>query len=74
MPCFCFGKKPFCYLWTDKQSGEPYILIVDGDKIEHQALEQGDRKKMKVLSIASQKDIPLNLINEILSLAKGTNK
>ena len=24
MPCFCYKKKMFCYLWTDKKTDEPY--------------------------------------------------
>ena len=23
MPCFCYKKKMFCYLWTDKKTDEP---------------------------------------------------
>ncbi len=30
MPCFTFHKKAFCYLWIDKKTSEPYILMVDG--------------------------------------------
>lgn len=35
MPCFCYRKKIICYLWTDKKTGEPYILFADGQHLEH---------------------------------------
>jgi hypothetical protein len=31
MPCFCYKGKMFCYLWTDKKTDEPYILMVEGN-------------------------------------------
>ena len=30
MPCLCYHKKPLCFLWTDKKTNEPYILMVEG--------------------------------------------
>jgi hypothetical protein len=45
MPCFCFGQKPFCYLWTDKKNDNPYVLFVDGKLINHPLLEQGKEQK-----------------------------
>lgn len=35
MPCFCYKKKMFCYLWTDKKTDEPYILMVEGKHLDH---------------------------------------
>ncbi len=66
MPCFCYGKKPFCYLWVDKQSKEPYVLMVKGQFMKHQALETGSRSRMKILRIAPDKDIPEMLVKEVL--------
>jgi len=50
MPCFVYNKKQFCYLWTDKKTNNPYLLIVEGKNIDHPLLEQGDRKRMKILT------------------------
>ena len=69
MPCFCYCKKAFCYLWIDKKSGEPYLLMVEGRYLFHPALEQGDRSRMKILRVNSEKDLPLELIREILNAA-----
>lgn len=66
MPCFCYAKKPFCYLWTDKKTTEPYILMVEGNFLIHHALESGDRARMKILRINPHKDLDLKLINEVL--------
>ncbi len=68
MPCFVFEKKHFCYLWTDKKSGHPYILMVEGNKIDHPSLESGTRSRMKILPINPNQDIPLNTIHEVFEL------
>ena len=43
MPCFCYKKKMFCYLWIDKKTTEPYILFVEGKHLNHPKLETGNR-------------------------------
>lgn len=69
MPCFLYRNKALCYLWTDKKTGMPYILIVDGNKIDHPILEQGDRARMKVMHIDPERDIPIDTILNILRLS-----
>ena len=69
MPCFIFHKKPLCYLWKDKVSEEPYVLFVKGSELSHEALETGSRKKMKILRIDPEQDIPLHTLKEILQTA-----
>ena len=69
MPCFCVSNKPFCYLWTNKASAEPYILFVEGNQLDHHALEQGSRKRMKIFRVNPNQDIPVELVHELLQLA-----
>ncbi|MCM5528434.1 DUF1801 domain-containing protein [Parasegetibacter sp. NRK P23] len=69
MPCFCYKKKMFCYLWTDKKTDEPYILMVEGKYLEHPALEKGSRSRMKILRINPNKDLPIKTIEEIFQKA-----
>lgn len=69
MPCFCYKKKMFCYLWTDKKTYEPYILMVEGKHLDFPELEQGDRKRMKVLRVDPNQDLPLKTIETILQKA-----
>ncbi len=69
MPCFCFGKNPLCYLWSDKISHEPYILMVDGKLMNHPNLETGDRARMKILRVNPAKDLPIKIIADVLSEA-----
>ena len=69
MPCFCMGKKPICYLWTDKKTNQPYVLIVEGKRIDHPALKAGDRAKMKILQVDPLEDLPVSDIGEVLDLA-----
>ncbi|NHF61396.1 DUF1801 domain-containing protein [Flavobacteriaceae bacterium TP-CH-4] len=79
MPCFCYQKKPFCYLWTDKKTKEPYILFVEGKQLHHPQLEEGNRARMKIFRIDPNNDLPLKVINLLLQSAlelyrKGTIK
>jgi len=69
MPCFCYGKKMFCYLWTDKKTAAPYILFVEGKYLNHSKLEEGSRSRMKILTIDPDKDLPIKTIEDILQKA-----
>ena len=66
MPCFCYKKKMFCYLWTDKKTDEPYILMVEGNHLFHPLLEQGKRSRMKIFRVDPNKDLPFKTIGGIL--------
>ena len=74
MPCFCYKKKMFCYLWTDKKTGEPYILMVEGKLLTHPELEQGSRSRMKILRIDPNEDLPIETIELILNDALNLYK
>jgi uncharacterized protein YdhG (YjbR/CyaY superfamily) len=69
MPCFCFRKKMFCYLWTDKKTEEPYILFVEGKFLDHSELEAGERSRMKIFRVNPNEDLPLETIEELLNSA-----
>ena len=69
MPCFCYKKKMFCYLWTDKKTEEPYIMLVEGKFIEHPQLETGKRSRMKIFRVDPNEDLPLQTINILLNKA-----
>ena len=69
MPCFCYGKKIFAYLWVDKKTNEPYILVVEGNRLDHPALEAGSRARMKILRVDPNVDLPMETIEEVLGMA-----
>lgn len=69
MPCFCYKKKNVCYLWTDKKTDDPYILMVEGKFIYHPKLEAGNRSRMKVFRVNPNKDLPVKTIESILRKA-----
>ncbi|MBL4708376.1 MAG: DUF1801 domain-containing protein [Flavobacteriales bacterium] len=69
MPCYCYGKKMFAYLWTDKKTDVPYILFVEGKSLDHSQLESGGRARMKILSVNPNKDIEIGLIRMLLNQA-----
>lgn len=69
MPCFCYKKKMFCYVWTDSKTDEPYILMVEGNRLVHPALEAGKRSRMKIFRVNPNKDLPQKTIDNILQKA-----
>ncbi|MGL1886521.1 MAG: DUF1801 domain-containing protein [Reichenbachiella sp.] len=69
MPCFCYKNKMFCYLWADKKTTHPYILVVEGKLIEHPDLETGNRSRMKTFSMDPNQDLPIDAIESILNSA-----
>ncbi len=69
MPCFCWKKKHFCYLWVDKKTSHPYILFVEGKLINHPLLVQGSRSRMKVFMVDPGEDVPLKIITELINEA-----
>ena len=75
MPFYNYKGKRFAYLWVHKKLGQPYIGIVDGNLINHPDLLQEDRKRMKILLIDADKDLPVKKINgivkEVLELYKS---
>lgn len=66
LPFFCFKKKMMLYFWEDKKTGNPYIGFVDGNLIDHPLLEQGNRKRMKILNLDPEVDIPIKEIKIIV--------
>ncbi len=69
MPCFCYRKKAFCYLWTNKRTTFPYLLMVEGKHLDQVQLEAGQRLRMKTLPIDPQEDLPIDTIESILTAA-----
>lgn len=69
MPCFCYKNKMFCYLWTDKKTDEPYILMVEGKYLDHPKLEEGNRSRMRIFRVNPNKDLPIKTIESILQKA-----
>jgi hypothetical protein len=57
----------FCFLSTDKKTGQPYLLMVEGKHLDHPELDQGTRTRMKVLHIDPNKDLPVATIKLIIN-------
>ena len=69
MPFYCYKGKMFCYLWTHKKNGSPYIGIVEGKKIDHPALIIEDRARMKIMLLDPTADLPMDTIDYLLKIA-----
>ena len=55
-----------CYLWVHKKTNQPYLGIVEGNKIKHPDLIIEKRARMKILLLDPAKDIHIKKINAIL--------
>jgi len=71
MPMYCYKGKMFCYLWTHKKYLQPYIGIVEGNRLNHPDLLQEKRARMKILLIDATQDIRVEKIDGILREALG---
>ena len=69
MPCFCYKKKMFCYLWTDKKTNEPYLLFVEGKHLDHPQLETGSRSRMQIFRVDPNNDLPIRVLRKLLNAA-----
>lgn len=67
MPCFLYKKNILCYLWIDKKTREPYILMTEGKYLDNPELEQGDRARMKILRINPDADIQIETVKSVLA-------
>ena len=67
MPCFTLFKKVFCYLWVDKKTTFPYILIRKGVELAalHPEIVVDGRKSFAILPIHPEEDIPIETIHRI---------
>lgn len=69
MPFFAYKNKSICYLWIDKKTKQPYIGFMDGNKIDHPNLIEGDRKRIKIYPIIPDEDLPVLEISKLVNLA-----
>jgi hypothetical protein len=69
MPCFCYKGKMFCYLWVDKKYKQPYILLVEGERLDEPELITENRSLMKIMVFDPSEDLPKDRIERILQKA-----
>jgi len=70
IPFYYYKGKMFCYLYKQQKKGLPYIGFANGNRMEHFALDKGERKKMKVMHFKPEEDLPIKTIYELLEMAK----
>ena len=68
---FCYRGKMFCYLWVYQKTNQPYMGIVDGNKLNHPKLISEKRSRMKIMVIEPTKDLPIRAITSILKAARN---
>ncbi|MBL7931032.1 MAG: DUF1801 domain-containing protein [Bacteroidia bacterium] len=67
MPFYCYNGKMCCYLWIHKKHKQPYIGIVEGDRVKHPDLLREKRARMSILLVDAHKDIPLKKIKIVIT-------
>lgn len=68
MPFFCYKGKIFCYLWLHKKFMKPYIGFMEGNKIDHPDLLSEKRSRVSILLLDPDEDVPVEKIDDILSM------
>ncbi|HEY2722157.1 MAG TPA: DUF1801 domain-containing protein [Chitinophagaceae bacterium] len=74
MPFFCYKGKMFCYIWVHKKLKQPYLSIVEGNRLHHPGLIQEKRSRMKLILFEPHLDLPLKTIETILKKALNLYK
>ena len=69
MPFFNYKGNRICYLWVDKKLKQPYIGIVNGNRIEDDRLIQEKRSRMKIMRFDPARNLPKKDISAILQKA-----
>ncbi len=69
MPFFNYNGERICYLWVDKKLKQPYIGIVNGNRIDDDRLIPEKRTRMKIMRFDPSKNLPKKDINSILQKA-----
>ncbi|MTH29789.1 DUF1801 domain-containing protein [Myroides pelagicus] len=68
-PCFMYRNRMFCFLAIDKKSKNPYLLLVEGNRLTNPLLETGNRTRMKSYPVALEEDIAVVIVEEIIQEA-----
>ena len=68
LPFFYYKRKMLCYLWYHKKLKLPYISFMDANLLNDKRLLMENRKRAGILLINPQKDLPVKLVKEILTL------
>ena len=58
----------FCYVWTHKKTGRPFLGMVNGKRLDHPQLIFEDRARIKILLLDPQTDLPVKTIDAILKM------
>lgn len=66
MPFFCYKGKMFCYFWYHKKYKQPYIGIVEGNRLDEPFLLQEKRSRMKIMLIDPNQDLPIDTLKSVL--------
>lgn len=69
VPFFSYKGKMFCYLWFHKKYKQPYIGIVEGNRFDESFLIQEKRKRMKIMLLDQNNDLPVTTIISVIQKA-----
>jgi hypothetical protein len=65
-PFFYYKGKMFCYIWIHKKFKQPYIAFVEGKQFDEPFLLQEDRKRIKIMLIDAEADMPIKILQKLI--------
>jgi Domain of unknown function (DU1801) len=66
MPFYSYKGKMICYVWVHKKFRQPYLGVVDGNKIQQPGLLQEKRARMKILLVDPATNMPVARLRAIM--------
>lgn len=73
-PFFCYKGKMFCYLWIHKKYKQPYLGIVEGQRLDYPELIAEKRSRIKIMLLNPTEDLPIepivNILQDALNLSR----
>ncbi len=67
IPCFKYRGKVFCYLWIDKRTNKPCLLMQDGKYLNQPDLEKTEHRQIEIFKINPNEDLPIKKVISILT-------
>lgn len=71
LPFLKYRGKMLCFFYFSKKYKQHYLSFYHGDRLDEPELLSEGRKKFKILLIDPEKDLPMELIFEILKKVKS---
>ncbi|NQY09841.1 MAG: DUF1801 domain-containing protein [Flavobacteriales bacterium] len=62
-----YKDKILCYLWVEKKTYDPYMLMVEGEHLKYPSLEECATAEMKTIQFDPEADLPKEIVKSIVN-------